>query len=226
MTKHLECESTEMEMAVAPPCKRAANGYDYERLAERLAAIPRDEFGDPLDSDDDVFFAALAAEKSRVKPPVCVMAAHREDVALAAHIAHIMEEGGAVTAASFDELDDDWPPVDNDFDGLDCKPMATAFDDGWDDPWTDLADPGFMEKRDGAIFLRDQGDGPWNHLQPIRPRRRSRRVRLLGPEFNRRINQLARSWGCSFETAENHFWSVNNCPKHEFPPRRTRQFEE
>ncbi len=58
-----------------PRCKRAAEGYIQA---------------------DDIFLGALAAEEGRVKPPVCVTTAHKEDAALAAHI---MEEGNACVLA-------------------------------------------------------------------------------------------------------------------------------
>lgn len=64
----------------------------------------------------------------------------------------------------------------------------------------------------------------------------SKRRRMMNGELNRRIRQLAKSWNCSIEVAEDRFDGFGRDekgflvkikrPNHVFPVRRTRQFED
>lgn len=99
-----------------------------------------------------------------------------------------------------------------------------------------------IERRNGTIFLADIGDGivDWRDLRPVKSRKQPSNWTRRGNAvlLRRRIRQLAKSWVCSEEEAADRFFGhkfnrlgrridlSHLLPRHAFPVRRTRQFED
>lgn len=84
---------------------------------------------------------------------------------------------------------------DDRLDEINSDPIMDPLD-GWggefDDPWSD-----YPVDEDEAYFLEVM-----RFERLLRPKRSSKHVCMAGPEFDRRIRQLAKSWNCDPHTAE------------------------